>query len=59
MQHAHGPHPQTFLSPGGVELNGYLPCWCGSRVHELASGLRLDTAMPSQDLSGAWVNVSR
>jgi hypothetical protein len=33
----------------------YLPSWCGSRVRELASGLRLDTVVlnpPSQHKSG-------
>jgi hypothetical protein len=37
--------------------NGYLPRGHGPRVCELANGLRLGTAMPSQDLSGAWVTV--
>jgi hypothetical protein len=37
--------------------NGYLPSGHGPRVHELANGLRLGTAGPSQDLSGAWVIV--
>jgi hypothetical protein len=30
-----------------------LPSQCGSHARELASGLRLGTAVPSQDLSGA------
>jgi hypothetical protein len=38
--------------------NGGLPSWRGPRVHELVNGLRLDTAVPSQDLSGSWVTVS-
>jgi hypothetical protein len=33
--------------------NGYLPSWHGPQVRELANGLRLGTAVPSQDLSGA------
>jgi hypothetical protein len=37
--------------------NEHFPSWCGPRVHELANGLRLGTAVPSQDLSGAWVTV--
>jgi hypothetical protein len=28
-----------------------------SQFSELANGLRLGTAVPSQDLSGAWVTV--
>jgi hypothetical protein len=37
--------------------NGHLPSRRGPRVHELANGLRLDTVVSSQDLSGAWVTV--
>jgi hypothetical protein len=33
--------------------NGYLPSWHGPQVCELANGLRLGTAVLSQDLSGA------
>jgi hypothetical protein len=34
-----------------------LPSGCGSRVCDLANGLRLGTAVLSHDLSGAWVIV--
>jgi hypothetical protein len=37
--------------------NGYLPSWCGPRVHELDNSLRLGNIVPSQDLSGAWVTI--
>jgi hypothetical protein len=40
------------------ELNNeYLPSGHDAQVHELANGLRLDTAVPSHDLSGAWVTI--
>jgi hypothetical protein len=35
--------------------NGHMPSGHDPRVHELANGLRLGTAVPSQDLSGASV----
>jgi hypothetical protein len=45
-----------FRYPGGVELQG-LPSRRGARDRELANSLRLNTVVPSQDLSGAWVTV--
>jgi hypothetical protein len=58
MQRAHGPHPHTFGSLGGVELTGYLPRWYGSRICELANGWR-PVKHAGQVLSGAWVTISR
>jgi hypothetical protein len=37
--------------------NEHLPHRCGPRVYELANGLRLGTAVPSQNLSGVWVTM--
>jgi hypothetical protein len=42
--------------PEGLN-NGHLPSGHGSRVCELANGLRLGTIVQSQDLSGDWVSV--
>jgi hypothetical protein len=39
--------------------NVHLPSGCGPRVCDLANDLRPGTTVPSQDLSGAWVTVSR
>jgi hypothetical protein len=38
--------------PKGLN-NGYLPSGHDPQVHKLANSLRLSTAVPSQDLSGA------
>jgi hypothetical protein len=35
--------------------NGDFPSWHGSRIHELANGMRHGTTMPSQDLSEDWI----
>jgi hypothetical protein len=43
-------------NPEGLNY-GYMPSQRGSHVRELASGLRLGTAVPSQDLSGVWITV--
>jgi hypothetical protein len=43
-----------FDNPEGLNHRN-LPRGHGSRVHELTNGLRLGTAVPSQDLSGVWV----
>jgi hypothetical protein len=45
-----------FDNPKGLNY-GYLPSRRGSRVHEVANGLRLGTVVPSQDLSGVWITV--
>jgi hypothetical protein len=45
-----------FDNPEGLNC-GDLPSRHSSRAHELAIGLRLGTAVPSQDLSGVWVTV--
>jgi hypothetical protein len=45
-----------FNNPEGVN-HGDFPRGHDSRVHELANDLRLGTAMPSQDLSAAWVTI--
>jgi hypothetical protein len=37
--------------------HGNVPSGRGSRVCELANGLRLGTTVPSQDLSGTWVTI--
>jgi hypothetical protein len=37
--------------------NGHFPSRRGPRIHELAIDLRLETIVPSHDLSGAWVMV--
>jgi hypothetical protein len=37
--------------------SGYLPSGHGPQVHELANAFTIGTAVPSQDLSGAWVTV--
>jgi hypothetical protein len=37
--------------------NRYLPSKRSPQVRELANGLRHGTAMPSQDMSGAWVTI--
>jgi hypothetical protein len=42
--------------PGGLN-NGYLLSGYGPCVQELADGLRHDTVVLSQDLSGAWVTI--
>jgi hypothetical protein len=52
MQHTHRPRPQVFPGPGGAELQG-LPSRRGPRALKLANDLRLSTAVPCQDLSGA------
>jgi hypothetical protein len=44
--------------PEGLN-NGHLPSEHSPRVHELANVMRLDTTVPSWDLSGAWVTVHR
>jgi hypothetical protein len=44
------------LGGGGVN-RGDFPREHDSWVHELANDLRLGTAVPSQDLSAAWVTV--
>jgi hypothetical protein len=50
--------PSTGVSMTWRGLNyGYLPSQCGSPINELANGLRLDTAVLSQDLSGVWTTV--
>jgi hypothetical protein len=41
-----------FDNPEGLDREN-LPSGRGSRARELANGLRLGTAVPSQDLSGA------
>jgi hypothetical protein len=48
---------RCFYNPEGLN-NRDLPSRCGSLVHELANGLRLSTAVTSQDLSGGWVTMS-
>jgi hypothetical protein len=45
-----------FDDPEGLN-NGYLPSGRALLVRELANGLRLGTAVLSQDLSRAWVTV--
>jgi hypothetical protein len=45
-----------FNNPEGVN-RGDFPREHDSRVHELANDLRLGTAVPSQDLSAAWVTI--
>jgi hypothetical protein len=45
-----------FDNPEGLN-NGYLSSGRGPQVCKLANILRLGTAVPSQDLSGAWVTV--
>jgi hypothetical protein len=51
-------NPILWCFDNPVGLNFWvLASWCGSRVHELANGLRLGTVVPSQDLSGVWVIV--
>jgi hypothetical protein len=45
-----------FDNPEGLN-HGNVPSRRGSRDCELTNGLRLDTAVPSQNLSGAWVTV--
>jgi hypothetical protein len=45
------PVRRCFDNPEGLD-NRYLPSGHGLRVHELANGLRLDTALSNQDLSG-------
>jgi hypothetical protein len=52
VQNSHRPHPQVICEPRGAELQG-LASRHGPRAHELANGLRLSTAVLSQDLSGA------
>jgi hypothetical protein len=45
-----------FNNPEGLN-HGNLSSGHGSWVRELANGLRLGTALPSRDLSEAWVAV--
>jgi hypothetical protein len=45
-----------FDNPEGLNY-GYLSSQGDSRVRELANGLRLSTAISSQDLSGVWIIV--
>jgi hypothetical protein len=45
-----------YDNPEGLNREN-LPSGHGSRVRELANGLKLGTAVPSQDLSGAWVTI--
>jgi hypothetical protein len=47
-----------FDNPEGLN-NVHLPSWCGPRVQELANGMRLGTAVPNQDLSGACITVRK
>jgi hypothetical protein len=42
--------------PKGL-INEHLPSRHGPQVSEQANGLRLDTTVSSQDLSGAWVTI--
>jgi hypothetical protein len=52
----HQPICRCFDNP--KELNNrHLPSKRNPRVRELANGLRLDTTVPSLDLSRAWVTV--
>jgi hypothetical protein len=46
----------VFRGLRGAELRG-LASRRGPRARELANGLRLSTAVRTQDLSGAWVTV--
>jgi hypothetical protein len=52
------PNPilRCFNNPEGLNHEN-LPSGRGSQAHELVNGLRLGTAVPSQDLSEAWVTV--
>jgi hypothetical protein len=45
-----------FDNPAGLNIE-YLPRRHDFRVYELASGLRLGTAMLSQDLSELWITM--
>jgi hypothetical protein len=47
---------ECFDNPEGLNY-GDLPSRHGSRARELASGLRLGTVVPSQDLIGAWITM--
>jgi hypothetical protein len=47
-----------FDNPEGLNY-GHLPSWHDPRVRELANGLRLATAVPSQDLSGSRITICR
>jgi hypothetical protein len=49
---------RCFDNPEG-QNNGHLHSERGPRVYELANGLRLGTAMLSQDLSGVWVIIRK
>jgi hypothetical protein len=44
---------KCFDNPEGLNCGDFLV----GRVPELANGLRLGTAVPSHDLSGAWVTI--
>jgi hypothetical protein len=48
---------RCFDNSEGLNNGDLLSCH-DSQIHELANGLRLGTAVPSHDLSGAWVTVS-
>jgi hypothetical protein len=56
VQNSHRPCPQVIHDPGGAELRG-LASRRGPRARELTNGLRLSTAVLSQDLSGAWITI--
>jgi hypothetical protein len=45
-----------FNNPEGLN-NGHFPSERGPQVREMAHSLRLGTAVPSQDMCGAWVTI--
>jgi hypothetical protein len=56
LQNSHRPRPQVFHGPGGAELQG-VASRRGPQAHELANGLIMSIAVPSQDLSGSRVTI--